>query len=59
MTSRLATFGRLENYQEAAQHNIYVKQQDVVLQKDEVALQVVNSISVDSVWQPKPDAEIK
>ena len=39
----LATFGRLENYQEAAQHNIYVKQQDVVLQKDAVALQVVKA----------------
>jgi outer membrane protein TolC len=33
----LATFGRLENYQDA------VKQQDVTLQRDEVALQVVKA----------------
>ena len=39
----LATFGRLENYQEAAQHNIFIKQQDVELQKDEIALQVVKA----------------
>ena len=39
----LATFGRLENYQEAAQGNIEVKQQDVKLQRDEVALQVVKA----------------
>ncbi|MDH3388405.1 MAG: TolC family protein [Gammaproteobacteria bacterium] len=39
----LATFGRLENYQEAAQNNITVKQQDVALQRDEVALQVVKA----------------
>ena len=39
----LATFGRLENYQEAAQQNIFIKQQDVVLQQDEVALQVVKA----------------
>ena len=39
----LATFGRLENYQEAAQNNITVKQQDVTLQRDEVALQVVKA----------------
>ena len=39
----LATFGRLENYQEAAQNNIMVKQQDVTLQRDEVALQVVKA----------------
>ena len=39
----LATFGRLENYQEAAAHNILIKQQDVVLQRDEVALQVVKA----------------
>jgi outer membrane protein len=39
----LATFGRLEGYQEAAQHNIVVKQQDVTLQKDEIALQVVKA----------------
>jgi outer membrane protein TolC len=39
----LATFGRLEKYQEAAQNNIVVKQQDVSLQRDEVALQVVKA----------------
>jgi outer membrane protein len=39
----LATFGRLEGYQEAAQHNIIVKQQDVTLQKDEIGLQVVKA----------------
>ncbi|MDJ0779641.1 MAG: TolC family protein [Gammaproteobacteria bacterium] len=39
----LATFGRLENYQEAAQHNILIKRQDVALQRDEVGLQVVRA----------------
>ncbi len=39
----LATFGRLENYQAAAQNNIRVKQQDVTLQRDEVGLQVVKA----------------
>ena len=39
----LSTFGRLENYQEAAQNNISIKQQDVVLQRDEIALQVVKA----------------
>ncbi len=39
----LATFGRLENYQEAAQNNIWIKQQDVTLQRDEVGLQVVKA----------------
>lgn len=39
----LATFGRLDNYQEAAQNNIAIKQQDVYLQRDEVALQVVKA----------------
>ena len=39
----LATFGRLENYQEAAQNNILIKQQDVTLQRDQVALQVVKA----------------
>jgi len=39
----LATFGRLENYQEAAQNNILIKQQDVTLQRDEIALQVVKA----------------
>ncbi|MCG6889472.1 MAG: TolC family protein [Gammaproteobacteria bacterium] len=39
----LATFGRLENYQEAAQNNIVIKQQDITLQKDEIGLQVVKA----------------
>ena len=39
----LTTFGRIENYQEAAQNNILVKQQDVTLQRNEVALQVVKA----------------
>jgi outer membrane protein len=39
----LATFGRLENYQEAAQNNVLIKQQDVTLQRDEIALQVVKA----------------
>ena len=39
----LATFGRLESYQEAAQHNITIKQQDVTLQRDEIGLQVVKA----------------
>jgi len=41
MTS--TTFGRLESYQEAAEHNIVIKQQDVTLQKDEIGLQVVKA----------------
>jgi outer membrane protein TolC len=39
----LLTFGRIENYQKAAQNNILVKQQDVTLQRDEIALQVVKA----------------
>ncbi len=39
----LATFGRLESYQEAAAHNILIKRQDVTLQRDEIALQVVKA----------------
>ena len=39
----LATFGRLENYQAAAQNNVMITQQDVTLQRDEVALQVVKA----------------
>ena len=39
----LATFGRLEHYQEAARQNIAVQQQSVSLQRDEVALQVVRA----------------
>ena len=39
----LSTFGRLESYQNAAKNNILVKQQDVYLQRDQVALQVVRA----------------
>lgn len=39
----IATFGRLENFQEAAQQNVWIKQQDVTLQRDEIALQVVRA----------------
>lgn len=39
----LMTFGRLEGYQEAAQHNILVKQQDVELQRDSIRLDVVRA----------------
>ena len=39
----LLTFGRVENYQKAAQNNILIKQQDVTLQRDEIALQVVKA----------------
>jgi len=39
----LATFGRLEGYQEAAQNNIVIKQQDVMLQRNEIGLQVVKA----------------
>ncbi len=39
----LMTFGRLENYQDAAQQNITIKQQDVELQRDEVRLQVTRA----------------
>ena len=39
----LTTFGRLESYQKAAQNNILIKQQDITLQKDEIALQVVKA----------------
>lgn len=39
----LATFGRLEGYQEAAQNNIVIKQQDVTLQRNEIGLQVVKA----------------
>ncbi len=39
----LMTFGRLESYQEAAQHNILVKQQDVELQRDGIRLDVVRA----------------
>jgi len=39
----LATFGRLENFQKAAQQNILIKQQDVELQRDSVRLTVVKA----------------
>lgn len=39
----LATFGRLQGYQQAAQHNILVKQQDVELQRDSIRLDVVRA----------------
>jgi outer membrane protein TolC len=39
----LMTFGRLENYQHAAQQNIVVKQQDVELQRDSIRLDVVRA----------------
>lgn len=39
----LATFGRLENYEKAAQQNILVKQGDVELQRDSVRLNVVKA----------------
>jgi outer membrane protein TolC len=39
----LATFGRLENFEKAAQHNIVIKQQDVELQQDQIRLDVVRA----------------
>ncbi|MCP4487214.1 MAG: TolC family protein [Gammaproteobacteria bacterium] len=39
----LMTFGRLESYQNAARHNILVKQQDVELQRDAIRLDVVRA----------------
>jgi outer membrane protein len=39
----LATFGRLENFQKAAQNNILIKQQDVELQRDSIRLYVVKA----------------
>ena len=39
----LTTFGQLEGYQEAARHNILVKQGDVTLQKEETKLNVVKA----------------
>lgn len=39
----LMTFGRLESYQDAAQHNILVKQGDVELQRDAIRLDVVRA----------------
>ena len=39
----LMTFGRLENYQEAALQNIRVKQQEVILQRDIIRLDVVKA----------------
>lgn len=39
----LATFGQLENYQEAARNNITVKLQDVILEKEAIKLDVVKA----------------
>jgi outer membrane protein TolC len=39
----LATFGQLENYQEAARNNIVIKQQDVELQKETTKLDVTRA----------------
>ena len=39
----LMTFGRLENYQEAALQGIRVKQQEVILQRDSIRLDVVKA----------------
>ena len=39
----LMTFGRLESFQQAAQQNILVKQQDVELQRDSIRLDVVRA----------------
>lgn len=39
----LSTFGRLENYQKAASHNILVKNEDITLQKDLIRLDVVRA----------------
>lgn len=39
----LMTFGRLENYQIAAKENILVKQQEVILQRDSIRLDVVKA----------------
>ncbi len=39
----LSTFGRLENYQKAASFNILVKNEDIVLQKDAIRLDVIRA----------------
>ena len=39
----LMTFGRLENYEKAAENNILVKQQDVEIQRDQTRLDVVKA----------------
>ncbi len=39
----IATFGRIDGYQRAAQYNVTIKQQDVHLQRDVVGLQVVRA----------------
>jgi outer membrane protein len=39
----LATFGRIENYEKAAQNNIIIKEQDVELQRDKIRLDVVRA----------------
>jgi len=39
----LTTFGQLEGYQEAARHNILIKQQDITLEKEVIKLDVVKA----------------
>jgi len=39
----LSTFGRLENYQKAASYNVLVKNEDIVLQKDAIRLDVIRA----------------
>ncbi|MBL7004207.1 MAG: TolC family protein [Gammaproteobacteria bacterium] len=39
----ISTFGRLENYQKAAESNVLVKNEDIVLQQDEIRLDVVRA----------------
>lgn len=39
----LTTFGRLENYQKAASHNILLKNEDITLQKDQIRLDVIRA----------------
>lgn len=39
----LTTFGQLENYQEAALHNITIKEQDIILQQEQTKLDVVRA----------------
>lgn len=39
----LTTFGQLEGYQEAARHNILIKQQDITLEKESIKLDVVKA----------------
>ncbi|MBC8210938.1 MAG: TolC family protein [Gammaproteobacteria bacterium] len=39
----LTTFGQLESYQDAARHNILIKQQDITLEKEAIKLDVVRA----------------